>query len=132
MSSAFDPLKYPIQIRVLNGYLTASSPEFGIHLTKRFDEIRKAQEIGELYLEMAKRVKDEGLKLIQNQNPIPELKRPQLEPLNDDFRLSTKEAAAILGVTVTTVIRWVEAGKIRCKKTLGGHRRLSFTDVAAI
>lgn len=38
---------------------------------------------------------------------------------------STREAAHILGVSVSTVIQWVDSGLLKAWKTEGGHRRVS-------
>lgn len=38
--------------------------------------------------------------------------------------LTTREAAAVLGVTVRTVQLWAEAGLLEAWKTSGGHRRI--------
>ncbi|HND85711.1 MAG TPA: helix-turn-helix domain-containing protein [Pseudobdellovibrionaceae bacterium] len=46
--------------------------------------------------------------------------------------MSTKEAAKILGVGVSTLKRWELEGKIRAKKTAGGHRTFHKTDVAML
>lgn len=45
---------------------------------------------------------------------------------------STFEAAKRLGVSVQTVQRWVDVGKLRAWKTLGGHRRLDARQVEAL
>jgi len=37
--------------------------------------------------------------------------------------LTTREAAALLGVGTTSVKRWADSGLLRCVKTPGGHRR---------
>lgn len=39
--------------------------------------------------------------------------------------LTTREAAAILGVALRTVQLWVESGALRAWKTAGGHRRIT-------
>lgn len=44
---------------------------------------------------------------------------------------TTREVARILGVTVQTVQRWVDAGHLRAWRTAGGHRRLSVDSVDA-
>lgn len=44
--------------------------------------------------------------------------------------LGTKEAAAMLGVSVSTIQKMVEAGTLRAWKTQGGHRRVAESDVA--
>ena len=43
--------------------------------------------------------------------------------------LSIKEAAALLGVTTTTLRNWEKAGKIRSFRTSGGHRRYHAADL---
>jgi excisionase family DNA binding protein len=43
--------------------------------------------------------------------------------------LSTKEVAALLNVTETTVKRWAESKRIPCNKTLGGHRKFLLSDI---
>jgi excisionase family DNA binding protein len=42
---------------------------------------------------------------------------------------STREVARMLGVTVQTVQRWVDAGVLRAWRTAGGHRRLAVDSV---
>jgi len=44
---------------------------------------------------------------------------------------TTREVARMLGVTVQTVQRWVDAGHLRAWRTAGGHRRLSVDSVDA-
>jgi excisionase family DNA binding protein len=46
--------------------------------------------------------------------------------------LTTAEVAALLGVDPKTVARWAKNGKLRCIKTLGGHRRYFAEDFAKI
>ncbi len=45
--------------------------------------------------------------------------------------ISTRDLAALLGVTETTIKRWADDGAIRCTKTLGGHRKFLLKDVVA-
>lgn len=45
--------------------------------------------------------------------------------------VGTKEAAAMLGVSVSTIQKMVEAGKLRAWRTQGGHRRIAEADVKA-
>lgn len=53
----------------------------------------------------------------------------------DDIRASseafvgTKDAAAMLGMSVSTVQKMVESGKLRAWRTQGGHRRIAESDV---
>ncbi len=46
--------------------------------------------------------------------------------------VGTKEAAALLGVSVSTIQKMVEAGTLRAWKTQGGHRRVAESDVAIL
>lgn len=46
--------------------------------------------------------------------------------------LTPREAAALLGVRVSTVTRWANSGKLRCVFTPGGHRRYLESDIVAI
>jgi excisionase family DNA binding protein len=48
-----------------------------------------------------------------------------------DF-LPIGEAARLLGVSVETVRRWDNAGKIPSVRTLGGQRRFRRADIAAL
>ena len=44
---------------------------------------------------------------------------------------TTHEAATLFSVSLPTVVNWIEAGRIRCHKTPGGHRRIRAADLAA-
>lgn len=44
--------------------------------------------------------------------------------------LTTTEAAKILGVAPDTVLKWVKAGKIKSRRTLGGHFRIPNDELA--
>jgi excisionase family DNA binding protein len=46
--------------------------------------------------------------------------------------MTSGEVAAIFGVTMTTVKRWAESGRLAHFKTVGGHYRFRAEDVAAL
>lgn len=48
-----------------------------------------------------------------------------------DRPLTTRQVAAIFGVSITTVKRWSDAGQIPHFRTLGGHYRYSAADIEA-
>ena len=43
--------------------------------------------------------------------------------------ISTREVADLLTVTDTTIKRWTNSGKLKCVKTLGGHRKYLLSEV---
>ena len=49
-----------------------------------------------------------------------------------DELLSTRKAAALLGVGPTAVKRWADVGDLPCQRTAGGHRRFRRDDVEAM
>lgn len=46
--------------------------------------------------------------------------------------LTIQEASALLGVTPSTLRRWGDSGRVRMKRTLGGHRRFARDDIARL
>ena len=50
-------------------------------------------------------------------------------PENDDPILTTREAARLLGVAVSTAQAWMEGGALPAWKTPGGHRRVRLSAV---
>jgi len=60
----------------------------------------------------------------------PKSRAPEILSTNEAF-LGTKEAAAILGVSVSTIHKMVESGSLRAWRTQGGHRRIAEADVKA-
>jgi excisionase family DNA binding protein len=47
----------------------------------------------------------------------------------DNTYISTREVADLLAVTDTTVKRWTNSGRLKCAKTLGGHRKYILSDI---
>ena len=46
--------------------------------------------------------------------------------------VSIGEAAALLGVCTKTIRRWDTNGKIKCFRTLGGHRRITLIEIKRV
>jgi excisionase family DNA binding protein len=49
--------------------------------------------------------------------------------MKEDELISPKEAAKMLGVSVMAIRSWENEKKIKCVKTLGGHRRFRLGDI---
>lgn len=47
-------------------------------------------------------------------------------------QLSSTQAARLLGVSSQTLRSWADQGKVRCFRTVGGHRRFDPIDIAAL
>ncbi len=54
------------------------------------------------------------------------------EPAPTEAYLKPSEVARMLHVSAKTVDRWANQGRIPCIVTLGGHRRFTPEDVAAV
>jgi excisionase family DNA binding protein len=52
-------------------------------------------------------------------------------PTSEDW-LSLHEASAILGISLSTLRRWADAGKVPVHRTLGGHRRFFRQELDAV
>ncbi len=55
-----------------------------------------------------------------------------MSTLDDDPILTTRDAAQLLGVAVSTVQLWMESGALPAWKTPGGHRRVRLSAVLAL
>ena len=51
---------------------------------------------------------------------------------DDDPILTTREAARLLGIAVSTAQQWIENGVLAAWKTPGGHRRVRLSEVSAL
>ena len=49
--------------------------------------------------------------------------------MTKEVYLSPKEAAELLHVTVQSIRRYCDSGKIPCVTTIGGHRRIKRSDI---
>lgn len=58
--------------------------------------------------------------------------RAQLTGTVADPLLTTRQAAAQLGVSLRTIQLWVEAGRLACYRTVGGHRRIHQSAIDAL
>ena len=52
--------------------------------------------------------------------------------MDEQELISPAQAAKMLGVSITTLRNWEKAGKIKCIKTLGGHRRYKRSEIEQI
>ena len=50
-------------------------------------------------------------------------------PEQPEFELTTGDVARLLGVSISSVVRWADQGVLPSKKTPGGHWRFSTGDV---
>ena len=46
------------------------------------------------------------------------------------MQYNSYQLAKIIGVNVSTIKRWTESGKLKCTKTLGGHRKFNLNDIS--
>ena len=63
---------------------------------------------------------------------LPKVRMSEIEKGGEKGFLSTRQAAASLGVALSTVQAWVEIGTLPAWKTAGGHRRIPADAVEAI
>jgi len=126
----FNPGAYGVILRIVQGYIIVTSPEFNITISKRFDEIRKSEEIGKLYLDLVAKVTEEIKRRTQLGKAIPTPKKvPDLMPKNDPPHLTVADVARILETSQDTVRRLVDDNKLKCTLTRGGHRRFRAADI---
>lgn len=125
---------YPVTVRILNGYIEVSAPDFGIiKATKTLDDLKSKAEIGDLVIDVINtcnkeiaeyRAKGKGL-------PTPSKPRGVMERPGDfkEVLLSMKEVEGLLKISCETVRRLCKSGALNYIKTTGGHRRFRLKDV---
>lgn len=126
-----DPRRYPIVIRVVEGYIEASQPDLGIYRArKKFDDIKKAEDIGNIVLDLMKEVVERYYELLSHAEelPLPSYPKGTLN-LMITPSLSIRTAANLLGVSQDTVRRICADGQLRYNLTRGGHRRFSLAEI---
>jgi len=60
---------------------------------------------------------------------MPEMTDEPKTPKTQEY-LTTTEAAKLLGVSPDTVLKWVKAGKVKSRRTLGGHFRIPVSELS--
>lgn len=125
----FNPTAYPVITKVVRGYLWFSSPDFDVHITERFEYLRQAQQIGELYLRIWARMTEVAAKRNPEKLPSPSSRADMFPKNPDDQEVGIGIAARIKGWSKDTLRREHKAGKIPAKTTPGGHLRFRVGDL---
>jgi len=55
-----------------------------------------------------------------------------ISPSDDVHWISLHEAALLLGVSLSTLRRWADAGRVPVYRTVGGHRRFQYRELQAL
>lgn len=125
-TSKINPGNFPVILKIIDGYLVLSSAEFGLILKKRFDSFRKAEEIGNLYFDMIRKIDEEIAGRLRRKERIPEPKKlNQVLPVEASTVYSVREMSRVLSVSEDTIRRMADEGTLKCKLTRGGHRKFS-------
>lgn len=126
------PAKYPILIRVVQGYLVASVPDFDFHLSERIEQISE-KGIGNLIVQLWKKCDLRLRELSQKQELPPEASSQKTLFPSPHQATSWKiqEVSRITGLSQATIRRAVERGDLHCALTPRGHRRFREADVRA-
>lgn len=123
-----NPGDYPVTFKIIDGFLIMASFEFGISIQKKFNVLKKAEEIGNLYLDLVEKIDKEIKNRLKNKFEIPEArtlkKTLKIDTVKEEKKyIPLKKVSKMLGVSVDTVRRMADENEIKCKKTRGGHRR---------
>lgn len=120
-------LEYPVRLEIINDYLILKVKELDlITSVGRFSANQDvpifppSELIGKTYYQMLFKIKEELDKI------------DSLQPLEEKEKaLTMNEAAHILGVSLSSVRRMIDAGNIKCQKTKGKHRKPLMSSVYA-
>lgn len=126
------PANYPVLIRVVQGYLVASVPDFDFHLSERVEQISE-KGIGNLVVQLWKKCDLRLRELSQRQDPLPEASSQKTLFPSPHQATSWKiqEVSRVTGLSQATIRRAVERGDLNCALTPRGHRRFQEAEVRA-
>ena len=129
---SFDPRRYPIVLRVVDGYLEISQPDLNITQVRgKFDDITQAEEIGRAVLDVMSRATKKYVELFSTEeSTIPQPSHPKgilVHP--GEAVLGINEVAQMIGVSKDTVRRLCLDGKLNPVLTRGKHRRFRLKNV---
>lgn len=127
---------YPVTVRILNGYIEVSAPDFGIiKATKTLDDLKSKRDIGDLVIDVINSCNQEIAEHRSKGKALPTPSKPRgvMEHPNDfrEVLLSMKEVEELLKVSCETVRRLCKSGALNYIKTTGGHRRFRLKEVEA-
>lgn len=126
----FKPSNYPLVLKVTDGHLWVSSPDFMINLTERADHFRKPEQIGEMILSAWQRIEELLKKRAPEKEPPIPSKNKDLFPEPAERLVSISQVARALGLSEQTIRRMAARGEIGAKKTPGGHLRFKESEVS--
>jgi excisionase family DNA binding protein len=126
-----DPRRYPIVIRIIDGYIEASQPDLSIYRVRgKFDDVRKAEDIGKIILDVMNEATIKYHALISRHEKIPSPSYPKKSIFfPTEATLSMSEVAKYLGTSHDTVRRLCRDGKLNPTLTRGKHRRFRFNEI---
>lgn len=127
----FDPLIYPVCVRVYRGCIEVSQPDLGFYEgTLRWDELKKGQQIGDLVLAMMDKTirKLSEMKAKGQTLPAPSSPKDALGIPKNRY-CTIKEASEYLDVSESSVRRLCNSGELKSQRTRGGHRKIHFEDL---
>ena len=128
----FDPGSYPVTIRIKDGILLVQCGDLGITVSRNFDLIHGARDIGELYFDVFKRVSEEVSRRTREGKALPSptiSKAVRAE--QEKFDVSISIAAQMTGLPEHT-LRRLSKEDLPCFKTPKGHRRYRSSDLLRI